>query len=219
MSPVQSPSLAQLYRHTSKGHQESLENGIGSVSNVEQSPINETVDARQDDETGERALGMEQTTTQGGLKNLFPTFSTSKYARARRSRTKLPPGVSKPDYWIKDQGPVKVEAKVWLANQRTFIKWQHVSILLASLSLGLYNAAGENNNLARALGIVYTILAVFAAAWGYGIYMWRVRLIERRSGKDFDAISGPIIVCAGLIIALLLNFIFKVCIYLVDQEC
>lgn len=213
MSPVQSPSLAQLYHHTSKGHQESLENGIGSVRSVEQSPINETVDERQDDETGERALGMEQTTTQGGLKNLFPTFSTSKYARARRSRTKLPPGVSKPDYWIKDQGPVKVEAKVWLANQRTFIKWQHVSILLASLSLGLYNAAGENNNLARALGIVYTILAVFAAAWGYGIYMWRVHLIERRSGKDFDAISGPIIVCAGLIIALLLNFIFKVCIF------
>ncbi|KAJ9641913.1 Phosphate metabolism transcription protein [Coniosporium tulheliwenetii] len=51
------------------------------------------------------------------------------------------------------QRPVKVEAKVWLANQRTFIKWQHVSVLLASLSLGLYNAAGETNGVARSLAV------------------------------------------------------------------
>jgi len=105
---------------------------------------------------------------------------------------------------------VKVEAKVWLANQRTFIKWQHVSVLLASLSVGLYNAAGQDNDVARALALVYTIVAVLTAAWGYGIYMWRVDLIQRRSGKDFDAITGPIVVCVGLIVALVLNFVFKV---------
>lgn len=211
MSPVGSPSLAQLYHHPSERPQNGDKNDLAGVGDTKQVQVNENAEEPDDGETGWRALGMEQMTT-GGLKSLFPTFSTSKYARARRSRTKLPPGVSKPEYWIKDQGPVKVEAKVWLANQRTFIKWQHVSILLASLSLGLYNAAGRNNTVARTLGIVYTILAVFTAAWGYGIYMWRVRLIERRSGKDFDAISGPLIVCAGLIVALLLNFIFKVCI-------
>ena len=97
--------------------------------------------------------------------------------------------------WIKDQGPVKVEAKVWLANQRTYIKWQHVSVLLASLSLGLYNAAGEGNNIARALAVVYTCIAAFTLAWGYGMYMYRARLIRERSGKDFDSILGPLVVC------------------------
>jgi uncharacterized membrane protein YidH (DUF202 family) len=103
-----------------------------------------------------------------------------------------------------------VEAKVWLANQRTFIKWQHVSVLLGSLGLGLYNAAGVDNDIARGLALVYTLVAVFTGAWGYGVYMWRQSLIYGRSGRDFDAITGPVVVCVGLIVALLLNFAFKV---------
>ncbi|KAF2221450.1 VTC domain-containing protein [Elsinoe ampelina] len=150
-----------------------------------------------------------------GLKSLFPGFSTSKYARLRLARQSkdpdapLPPGVRKPEYWIKDQGPVKVEGKVWLANQRTFIKWQHVSVLLASLSLGLFNAAGENNNVARGLAVVYTALAGFIGLWGWWVYRWRSDLIRKRSGKDFDALTGPVVTCVGLIVALVLNFGFK----------
>jgi uncharacterized membrane protein YidH (DUF202 family) len=146
-----------------------------------------------------------------GLGSLFPSFSTSKYARKQRSKIQLPPGIRDPGVWIKDQGPVRVEAKVWLANQRTFIKWQHVSVLLASLSLGLYNAAGEGNDVARALAVVYTCVAAFTLAWGYGMYMYRMKLIRERSAKDFDAITGPLVVCVGLAVALVLNFAFKVC--------
>jgi hypothetical protein len=151
----------------------------------------------------------------GRFASLFPSFSTSKYARKQRSKVQLPPGIRHPGVWIKDQGPVRVEAKVWLANQRTFIKWQHVSVLLASLSLGLYNAAGEGNDIARALAVVYTCVAAFTLAWGYGIYMYRMKLIRERSPKDFDAITGPLVVCVGLAIALCLNFGFKVC----DDRC
>lgn len=51
---------------------------------------------------------------------LFPASSTSKYARLhRRSKVELPPGVKDPGAWIKDAGPVRVEPKVWLANQRS----------------------------------------------------------------------------------------------------
>lgn len=164
------------------------------------------------DDDGPQANGStEIAVPSSGLRSLFPSFSTSKYARNRRARdAPLPPGVQKPDHWIKDEGEVKVEAKVWLANERTFIKWQHVGVLLASLSLGLYNAAGVNNNVARALAVVYTLLAVFIGVWGWGVYMWRSNLIRTRSGKDFDALLGPVITCIGLIVALLLNFGFKV---------
>ncbi|KAF1810152.1 SPX-domain-containing protein [Eremomyces bilateralis CBS 781.70] len=143
---------------------------------------------------------------------LVPSFSTSKYARWQRRREKqprLPPGVSQPEVWLKDKGPVQVEAKVWLANQRTFIKWQNVSVLLASLSLGLYNAAGESNTVARALAIVYTLLAVFAGVWGWAVYQYRSLLIYNRSGKDLDVVWGPMVVCFGLAAALLLNFGLK----------
>jgi uncharacterized membrane protein YidH (DUF202 family) len=123
----------------------------------------------------------------------------------------LPPGVRHPGVWIKDAGPVRVESKVWLANQRTFIKWLHVSILLSTLSLGLYNAAGKHNRIAQALAIVYTFFAVFAAVWGWYMYEKRARLIRQRSGKDLDNMFGPLVVCVGLAIALVLNFAFKVC--------
>ena len=144
-----------------------------------------------------------------GLLSLSP-FSNSKYARAhRQGSVQLPPGVREPGKLIKDMNPVRVEPKVWLANQRTFIKWQHISVLLASLSLGLYNAAGESNSVARALAVVYTLIALFAGAWGWWMYIVRSRMIQERSGKDFDNVIGPIVVCIGLVIALCLNFVFK----------
>lgn len=145
-----------------------------------------------------------------GLLSRTP-FSNSKYAQAHRHESvQLPPGVREPGKLIKDMNPVRVEPKVWLANQRTFIKWQHISVLLASLSLGLYNAAGEDNNVARALAVVYTAIALFAGAWGWWMYIVRSRMIEERSGKDFDNVIGPTIVCVGLVVALCLNFGFKV---------
>ena len=228
ISPVGSPSL------TAHGTQTPIEQGINQVHFTARKASNLGVSVRSaaamerqddiaeepdDDETGEHTHGSAQRPGYGtmassasGLKNVFTSaFSTSKYAAHKRSRrSTLPPGVEKPAFWIKDQGPVKVEAKVWLANQRTFIKWQHVSVLLASLSLGLYNAAGKDNDVARALAVVYTLVAVFAGAWGYGVYIWRSRLIERRSGRDFDAVAGPVVVCVGLAVALVLNFAFKV---------
>ena len=147
-----------------------------------------------------------------GLLSLSP-FSNTKYARAHRAQSvQLPPGVRKPGKLIKDMNPVKVEPKVWLANQRTFVKWQHISVLLATLSLALYNAAGATNRVARGLAVVYTVLALFAGGWGWWMYEVRSRMIRERSGKDFDNAIGPAVVCIGLVVALLLNFGFKVCI-------
>lgn len=174
-------------------------------------PIVEVPDNDDDEEVIAGASG-----TASGLRSLFPSFSTSKFAQKRRNP--LPPGVTKPDYWIKDQGPLQVEAKVWLANQRTFIKWQHVTVLLASLSLGLFNAAGKDNSVARALALIYTLFAVFTGIWGWSMYIWRGNLIRQRSGRDFDNRLGPVVVCGGLAVALVLNFAFKVCLSLNNDK-
>ncbi|MCJ1264809.1 Phosphate metabolism transcription protein [Lobaria immixta] len=173
-------------------------------SSVETNP--EDLDSdRESAQSGEHTLARA-----GGMRSFLPSFSSSKYARAhRRGSVRLPPGVREPGPLIKDAGPVRVEPKVWLANQRTFVKWQHIAVLLGSLSLGLYNAAGESNNVARVLAVVYTLVAAFAGAWGWWQYVVRSRMIRERSGKDFDNIIGPIIVCVGLVVALCLNFGFK----------
>ena len=92
--------------------------------------------------------------------------------------SKLPPGVRKPGRLIKDSGPVKVETKVWLANERTFIKWMHVAFLLTTVSLGLYNGAKSSSG--RYLGAVYALISVAMAVWGYYIYTKRANMIRAR---------------------------------------
>jgi SPX domain protein involved in polyphosphate accumulation len=194
----------------------------GQRAEASRSQLNSTVEEHDSDVDGVQANGAKDSPA-GGLRSFLPAFSNSRYAQRHRQRNAwedaaLPPGVKDPGKWIKDSGPVKVEAKVWLANQRTFIKWQHITVLLASLSLGLYNAAGVENNIARALALVYTAFAVFAGAWGWGMYMWRSRLIMERSGKDFDNMIGPFIVSVGLAVALCLNFAFKYSAALAERE-
>lgn len=156
------------------------------------------------DENGESSSGY------GTLSSVFPSFSLSRYAQSRREKTvELPPGVTKPLQLIKDSGPLQVEPKVWLANERTFLKWQHISVLLGALSIGLYGAAGENM-LAAFMGIAYVVIAIFAGVWGYYVHYTRRNMIVARSGKDFDNMIGPMIISFALMVSLILNFFFKV---------
>lgn len=149
----------------------------------------------------------------GTLSSVIPSFSLSKYATAKRnqerSAAQLPEGVVKPTEWIKNAGEVKVEPKVWLANERTFLKWQHICILQGSLALALYTSAGENF-LAQVMGIIYIFIAAFAGLWGYSMLRVRRNMILERSGKDFDNMIGPIVLSVALMIALILNFVFQV---------
>lgn len=206
-SPMGSPNMAPKYLGQSPG-KGPADNKITPAMTRKASQQAKTPLVKHDDASSEEDADQ----SEGGFRSLFP--SLTKLAHLHKSgQVKLPPGVHEPSFWIKDEGEVKVEAKVWLANQRTFIKWQHVGVLLSSISLGLYNAAGSDNNIARALGIVYTAIGVFTALWGYGMYLRRSTLIRQRSGKDFDNVIGPVVVCVALMFALVANFAIKVCLF------
>lgn len=146
----------------------------------------------------------------GTISSVLPSFSMTRYARHKKIREEpLPEGVKEPEVWIKNAGPVKIEPKVWLANERTFLKWQHICVLLGGLSVALYTAAGENV-VAEIMGIVYIAIAVFAGLWGYYMLQTRRSMIYGRSGKDFDNMIGPMVISAALMMALILNFVFQV---------
>jgi uncharacterized membrane protein YidH (DUF202 family) len=153
------------------------------------------------------------------IRNVRSLLGLVKPNSRRQSPVRLPPGVHKPTSYIKNAGPVKVETKVWLANERTFIKWMHVSTLMATLSLALYNGASSvGNTLGSNLGAVYVLIAVCAALWAYYVYMRRAKEIRERSPKHMDDRIGPIVVGVALIVALSMNFAFKV-VSLMDTDC
>lgn len=146
----------------------------------------------------------------GALSSVLPGLSLSKYARAKRAqKAQLPEGVVKPTQWIKNMGELKIEPKVWLANERTFLKWQHVSILQGSLALGLFSAAGDDAT-ARAMGVLFVAIAAFAGLWGYWMLHVRRGMIVERSGRHLDNMLGPVVVGVTLTAALVVNFVLQV---------
>lgn len=158
-------------------------------------------------------------------------------AQGNNSNTQRRFTVPKPP---KVDSPVRVEAKVWLANERTWISWLHVSLLIGSFALALFNSASffshhhpdlpedptspkhprKNRALepqtVRYFGVVYAGIAILTLAWGLGNYLRRVYLIKNKFAGSFDDLIGPPLICAALFVAVLLNFIargeFVVCV-------
>ena len=79
--------------------------------------------------------------------------------------------------------PSKIEPKVFLASERTFLNWLRVSLLLSSFALTLFNTAAEGDWVAKGMGTFYILLA-----FAMGGYAWvmqgrrRKRIVERYSG-------------------------------------
>ena len=124
------------------------------------------------------------------------------------SAFQLPAGVKRPVHLLKNAGPVKVEAKVWLANERTFNRWLSVTTLLSVLTFSIHNSVQKSEfpRLADLLAYIYFSLTLFCGIWAYRTYLKRLALIKDRSGKHLDAPVGPILVAVVLIVTLVVNF-------------
>ena len=67
------------------------------------------------------------------------------------------------------KAPIKIEPKVFFANERTFLAWMHISIILAGASIAILAFADDNENPASQLyGIV--LLPVAMAFIIYSMY-------------------------------------------------
>lgn len=141
----------------------------------------------------------------------FPgTFSKLLDVDSEDEEIVLPAGVEKPELYIKNAGPLKIEPKVWMANERTFNRWLHVTTLLSTLTFIIYSSAYRANSfeLANFLAYLYFGLTLFSGAWGYYIFMRRRLIIMERSSKHLDNVFGPLIVAFGLIFGLVVNFVY-----------
>ncbi|KAG5717339.1 Vacuolar transporter chaperone 2 [Termitomyces sp. T112] len=117
----------------------------------------------------------------------------------------LPPSVRIPK---KIPTPIKVEAKVWFANERTWVAWLNISVLLGTLALALFNASKDE--IATRFAYGYALISVGVLIYAFALYQYRITLIRRRDPGHFDSIAGPIVLGAVLFTAILLNFIIRV---------
>lgn len=105
--------------------------------------------------------------------------------------------------------PVRVEPKVYFANERTFLSWLEFSIVLGAIASTLLNF-GDSVSLVSAWG--FTIVACAALLYSVGIYLVRVRVIrERRASvsRYYDR-WGPTFLCIGLFAASVAAFVLRI---------
>jgi uncharacterized membrane protein YidH (DUF202 family) len=73
--------------------------------------------------------------------------------------------------------PVRVEPKVFFANERTFLSWLHFCIVLGGLALGLLNFGDRVGQIS---GIIFTVVAMMFIVYALMLYQWRAHQIRNR---------------------------------------
>ncbi|KAL0092072.1 VTC domain-containing protein [Phycomyces blakesleeanus] len=115
----------------------------------------------------------------------------------------LPPGVRVPKKVIT---PLRVEPKVFFANERTYFSWMSFGTLLSTFSIALFNAG---DTVGKVSGIVYTLVSLSTLIYGMGLYYRRRELIRARAAGPYDDVMGPTVICFALLFAVGLNAYLK----------
>ncbi|KAF9353385.1 vacuolar transporter chaperone [Mortierella sp. AD094] len=103
--------------------------------------------------------------------------------------------------------PVKMEPKVFFANERTFLNWLQFSVLLGSISLTLLNFG---NYMTRVSGAVLTVITLLAMLYALGIFHIRLsNILSTKPNRQFHDRIGPTVLCVFLFGAYFLNFYTK----------
>ncbi|ODV89059.1 hypothetical protein CANCADRAFT_133363 [Tortispora caseinolytica NRRL Y-17796] len=102
--------------------------------------------------------------------------------------------------------PVRIEPKVYFANERTFLSWLEISILLGSIAAGLIKV-GSPAIIPIAFG--FFITAVSSMLYSIGLYIWRVYMIRERRAVSYDDNIGPTAICCIFAVAIFANFIIS----------
>ncbi|KAJ3064556.1 hypothetical protein HDU98_012044 [Podochytrium sp. JEL0797] len=106
----------------------------------------------------------------------------------------------------KVMAPLRIEPKVYFANERTFLSWLHFCIVLGGLALGLLNFGDRVGQIS---GVAFTFVAMSFMAYSVVQFQRRADMIRRRDPGPYDDTSAPIVLCVVLFVAVGLNFYLK----------
>lgn len=99
--------------------------------------------------------------------------------------------------------PVRIEPKVYFANERTFLKWLSFAVLIGSIATTLLNFVPADDPRGLISAALFTLAALLAIAYSAIIFVYRALRLRARSaeGLYYDK-YGPTILCFVLLAAL-----------------
>ncbi|KAG9299482.1 hypothetical protein G9A89_009435 [Geosiphon pyriformis] len=130
------------------------------------------------------------------LRNIF-------YPTSNEPPSNLPPAVHVPQHV---ETPIRVEPKVYFANERTFFAWMRFSVLLGTFSLALFNAG--NDKIGRSFGLLYSIISLSILLYSLNQFHKRNDMINSRDPGPYDDLVFPTVVCIALVFAVYAELYF-----------
>lgn len=103
--------------------------------------------------------------------------------------------------------PVRIEPKVFFANERTFLSWIHFSIFLGGISTAL---VGLGNSSARISGYIFAVVSILFTLYALYLYQWRAAKIRQKDPGPYDDRIGPMVVVVVFLAAMTINVIFTI---------
>ncbi|ODV89790.1 hypothetical protein CANCADRAFT_143378 [Tortispora caseinolytica NRRL Y-17796] len=103
--------------------------------------------------------------------------------------------------------PVRVEPKVFFANERTFLSWLNLTVIIGGLAVGLLNFGDKVGRISAAL---FTIVAMCTMFYALTTYHWRAAAIRKRGSGPYDDRFGPTMLCFFLLAAVIVNFVLRI---------
>jgi uncharacterized membrane protein YidH (DUF202 family) len=104
--------------------------------------------------------------------------------------------------------PIKVEPKVYFANERTFLAWMQMAVLLSSISVAIV-AFAEANAWSQVYGLVLMPCSIAFCVYALWLYTKRASMIRRKDPGPYENKWGPIVLSVILAMSVITNFFVK----------
>ena len=106
--------------------------------------------------------------------------------------------------------PVKIDPKVFFANERTFLAWLHVSVLLAGASVAIVAFTDSHSSSPGLLyGVILLPVSIAFIVYAMIQYTRRASMIRRKSPGPYFDVAGPTVLTVILMLSIVAQFSIK----------
>ena len=180
-------------------HRESMTVDAEEIETIPDGSTTDQFSARRMTATG-RLENLPQTKESNGFFGFFKNVSKKSNAFAATSSANV----------IPRSAPVKVDPKVFFANERTFLAWLHVSVLLAGASVAIVAFTDSHSSSPGALyGVILLPVSIAFILYAMIQYTRRASLIRRKSPGPYVDVAGPTVLTVILMLSIVTQFSIK----------
>lgn len=105
--------------------------------------------------------------------------------------------------------PQKIDPKTFFANERTFLKWLSISVMIGLMSLTLLNFSDATTDGAELAGLVLLPVSLVFMIYALFIFRSRASKIYMREPMRYDDTRGPTLLVVVLAVAITLATVFS----------